>query len=106
DGRGDASAGRVAELDRGGADPAGSAVYEQVLAMLELRLGEDRVVGRGENPRHATGLGPAEVVGNRHQDPLVDDSQLRLAAAGDDAHHPIAALEAAPGRVRAPHLPP
>ena len=43
----------------------GAAVDQQVLAHLQLRLGEHRVVGGGEDLGHATGRRPVEVVGDR-----------------------------------------
>ena len=60
-GGGDVGAGRGAELDAGGAHPAGGAVDEQALAGAQAGLREERVVGGGEDLGHAAGLGPAQV---------------------------------------------
>ena len=48
-----------AELHGGGADAARRAVDEQALAGTQAPLGEQRVVGGGEDLGQATGLGPA-----------------------------------------------
>jgi hypothetical protein len=91
---GDVGAGRRAELDAGGADPAGGALHEQALAGPQARLGEERVVGGGEDLRHAAGLREAQAVGDGHELALVHDGQLGLPAAADDRHHAVALGEA------------
>ena len=95
DGRGDAGAGHHAELDRGHADAARRAVDEQALADGQAGLGEERVVGGGEDLGDAARGGPVELVRDGHRGALVDDGELGLAAAGDDRHHAVAGLEAA-----------
>ena len=95
DGRRDARAGHHAELDGGHADAAGRAVDEQPLADGQAGLGEERVVGGGEDLGDAARGGPVELVGDRHRGALVHDRVLGLAAAGDDRHHAVARLEAA-----------
>ena len=95
DGRGHARARHHAELHRGHADAARRAVDEQPLADRQARLGEERVVGGGEDLRDAARGGPVELVRDRHRGALVHDRELRLAAAGDDRHHAVAGLEAA-----------
>ena len=90
----DLGAGGRAELHGGGADAAGRAVDEQPLAGAQLALGEERVVGGGEDLGGAAGLGPVEAVGHGHQQPLVDGEPLALAAAADEAHDAVAGLEA------------
>ena len=91
-----------AELDRRGADAAGGAVDEQALAGAQAALGEERVVGGGEDLGHAAGLRPVEAVGDRHELALVDDGQLGLPAAADDRHDAVALGEALGARARAP----
>ena len=46
--------------------------------------------------------GPREALWDRHQDPLVDDRELGLAAAADDPHHPLSLLEALAHRAHGP----
>ena len=82
---GHARAGRVGELDRRRADPAGAAVDQQALAAAQSRLGEDRVVGGGEDLRQASGARPVETLGDCHQDALVGRHELGLGARGDNA---------------------
>ena len=94
DGRGDARAGHRAELDGGHADAAGRAVDQQPLADGQPGLGEQRVVGGGEDLGDAARRGPVELVRDRHRGALVHDRELGLAAAGDDRHHAVAGLEA------------
>ena len=94
DGRGDARAGHHAELDGGHADAAGRAVHEQALADGQPGLGEERVVGGGEDLGDAARRGPVELLRDRHRGALVDDRVLGLAAAGDQRHHAVAGLEA------------
>ena len=94
DGGGDARARHLAELDGGHADAAGGAVDEQALAGAQPGLGEERVVGGGEDLGHAARGLPVELLGDRHRGALVDDRELGLAAAGDDRHHAVAGLEA------------
>ena len=94
DGGGDARARHLAELDGGHADAAGGAVDEQALAGAQPGLGEERVVGGGEDLGHAAGGLPLELLGHRHRGALVDDRELGLAAARDDRHHAVAGLEA------------
>ena len=90
DGGGDARAGGTSELNRRGADTAGATVDEQPLAQLQTRLGEHAVVGGRERLGDGAGLHPVQVVGDWHQDPLMHDRKLGLAATGDDPHHAIA----------------
>ena len=91
---GHAGAGRRAQLDAGGADAAGGAVHEQALAGAQPGLGEERVVGGGEDLGDAAGLRPFEPVGDRHELALVHGGQLGLPAAADDGHDAIALGEA------------
>ena len=94
-------AGRRAELHAGGADPAGGALHEQALARAQPGLREERVVGGGEDLRHAAGLGEAQAVGDGHELALVHRGQLGLPAAADDGHHAVALGEAlGPGPAR------
>src|SRR5439155_1047919 len=78
-----------ADLDRRGAHAAGTSVHEQALAHRQLALGEQRVVRGREHLGAAAGLGPPEVVGHRHQLPLVDHGELGLAATPDDRQHAL-----------------
>ena len=86
---------RGAELDRGRADAAGGAVDEQALARPQGRLGEQRVVGGGEDLGDRAGRVQLEALGHGHELALVDDRELGLAAPADDAHDAVALLEAA-----------
>ena len=95
DGRGDARARHHPELDGGHPDPARGAVHEQALADGQARLGEERVVGGGEDLGDAARGGPVELLGNGHRGALVHHGELGLPSAGDDRHHAIARLEAA-----------
>ena len=74
--------------------PPARAVDEQPLAGRQPGLGEERVVGGGEDLRHPAGRDPVEVLGHRHRGPLVDHGELGLPAAADDRHDPVARLEA------------
>src|SRR4051794_26168069 len=69
---------------RGGAapPPPRRAVDQQPLAHGQPRLGEERVVGGGEDLGHAAGGRPVELLGHRHRRRLVHDGELRMAAAG------------------------
>src|SRR5215212_310706 len=89
-----ARAGRAAELHRGGADAAGRAVYEQMLARPEAGLREHRVMGGGEHLGQAARRRPVERLRHRHGRSLVHHRQLRLAAAAYDGHHAITLVEA------------
>ncbi len=93
-GRGDPRARARAELDRRGADAAGRTVHEQALARLEQPLGEEGVVGGGEDLGQTAGRGPVEALGHPHDLTLVHGTQLGLAAAADDRHDAVAAREA------------
>ena len=94
DGRGGACARCPCELDRGRPDAARAAVHEEVLARLQPRLREDRVVRGCEHLRHAARLGPRQAVRYGHQDALVDNRQLGLGAAADNRHHAVTFVEA------------
>ena len=104
DGGRDARAGRLPDLDRGGAHAAGPAVHEQVLARTQRGLGEDRVVGGREDLREPARLGPVERVRDRHRGALVHQRELGLAAAADHRHHAVALGEAARARAERRHL--
>ena len=91
---GDPGAGRDAELDGRRADAARRAVDAQALARAQARLGEERVVGGGEDLGQRPGGRPVQRLGHRHQLALVHDGELGLPAAADDAHHAVARLEA------------
>ena len=79
----------------GRADTAGAAVHEQALAGPQAGLGEDRVVGGGEDLGRAAGGGPVQRVGHRHELALVHDGQLGLPAPADDAHDPVPEAQSA-----------
>ena len=104
DGRRHARAGGAAELHAGRPHSAGRPVDEQVLAWAQPGLGEDRVVGGGEDLGDAARLRPVERVRDRHRGALVHDGQLGLAAAADDRHHPVADVEALRAGAERGHL--
>jgi hypothetical protein len=64
-------------------------VHEQPLAGRQGALGEQRVVGGGEDLGHPARLGPVQAAGQRHGLALVHRGQLRLPAAADDRHDAI-----------------
>ena len=77
---GDPRAGGHPELHRGGAHAARRAVHQEALAHRQAALGEEGVVGGGEDLGEAAGLVPGELpCGHRHGGALVDDGQLGLA---------------------------
>ena len=90
----DPGPGGGAQLDGGRADPAGGAVDQQPVAEAEAGLGEQGVVGGGDDLGEPAGLGPAKLVGDRDGRPLVDHGQLGLPAAADHGHDPVARAEA------------
>ncbi len=94
DGGRDVRADRVGELDGRRADAARRAVDEQPLAGAQPRLGEERVVRGREDLGDPAGVGEPDGVGDRHELALVDDGELALAAAADDAHDAVALGEA------------
>ena len=61
----DPGPGGGAQLDGGRADPAGGAVDQQPVAEAEAGLGEQGVVGGGDDLGEPAGLGPAKLVGDR-----------------------------------------
>ena len=71
---------------------------EQALAGAQAALGEERVVGGGEDLRDAAGRVPVELVGDGDGEALVDGDQLGLAAAADHGHDAVAGLEAVHAR--------
>ena len=100
-GGGDVRARRPAELHRGGPDAARRAVDEEALAGTQSALDEDRVVGGREDLGQPAGLRPVQALGDRHELALVDDRELRLAAAADDRHDAFAFAEARRARAAA-----
>ena len=89
DRRRDARARCAAELNRRGADTPGATVDQEPLAAAQTGLGEEGVVRCGEHLRDSARRRPVEPVRHGHQNPFVNDGELRLAAAADDRHHPI-----------------
>jgi hypothetical protein len=79
-------------------------VDEQPLARRQAGLGEEGVVGRGEDLRRAARGDPVELVGHRHGQALVHHGELRLPAAGHERHHAVARLEAQDARAALDHL--
>jgi hypothetical protein len=80
-------------------------VDEQSLAGLEPRLGEERVVGGGENLGRASGARPVERFGNGHGRALVHQAELGLTTTPDDGHHSIPLREALGARTAGGDLP-
>ena len=66
---------------------------EQTLSWLESSLSEQSIVGGREHLWNPARAHPVECVGHGHELTLVDDSQLGLATATDDPHHPRSLLE-------------
>ena len=82
-------AGDRRELDGRGADAAGRPGDEHPVAHRQLGLAEQRVERGGEDLGEPAGLGPADAVGDGERVGLVDDGPGGLAAAADEAHHPV-----------------
>ena len=72
----------------------GGAVDQQPVAEAEAALGDQGVVGGGDDLGEPAGLGPAEPVRDRDGRPLVDHGQLDLPTPADHGHHPVALGEA------------
>ena len=98
------SPGRRSELDGSGADPAGRPVHEQPLARRQAGLGEEGVMGGGEDFRQSARLQPVQPIGHRHGLPFVKHGQLRLAAAPDDRHDTVSDGEAGHARTALDYL--
>ena len=91
--RGDARAARPAELDGRGADAAGAPWTSRRSPGRSpacVKSASWAVVKTSGSPPASR---PVELLGHGHQIALVDDRELGLPAAADDAHHAVAALK-------------
>ena len=91
-------------LQRRGAYPAPPGSPPDIpgleLAGAELRLGEERVVRRGEHLRQAARGGPVERLRHGPRGALVHHRQLRVAASSHDRHHAVALGKALGARAK------
>jgi hypothetical protein len=83
------------ELQGGGAHAAAGGVHEHALAGLELRLGEEGVVGGQAGLGQGGGLEIAQALGHGARLALVHDEQLGVGAAAHDAEDAAAGGERA-----------
>jgi len=100
-GAGDRGAGGHAQLHRGNADPARGAVHEQPVAVLQVRLCEERVVCRCEHLDETARLRPVDALRHADHVRVVHGDELRLASAWEQGHHPLAGLDVLAGALQA-----
>ncbi|CAM4528189.1 hypothetical protein NONI108955_44495 [Nocardia ninae] len=80
------------DLHRGHPDAAGGGVHQQFLSLLKIGEVHQRVIGRQEGDRYASGFGERPPIGNGNQQPVVGNRDRP--DGGNHAHHMVTDDEA------------